>query len=498
MPHPKKSALELNEKEFKEIGYQLIDSIAHLINNMSDLALTTDVSTEELRAQLIGHSISDEGVSAKELFNKTTELLINYSLFNGHPKFMGFITSAPAPIGILGDLLGSAINPNVSAQILSPIATEIEKQTIEWISDFIGIDSGYGGLLVSGGNMANFTGFLTARTSKIPIKFKEKGFSCLKAKWIVYCSEATHTWIEKAVVLFGHGLDSVRWIPVDGDNKIDDNQLENSILEDIKNGDSPFMVVGTAGDVSTGAVDNLKRISEICKKYELWFHIDGAYGTPAAALPELSETFSGITEADSIALDPHKWLYAPLEAGCILVKTPEHLTDTFSSRPEYYNFDGFNPELAHNFYEYGMQNSRGFRALKVWLVLQHSGKKGIIDAIRKDIELSRLFYNLASANPNLEAITQNLSITTLRYIPNEANNNIYSDLNYLNRLNEKLLSSLQKSGELFLSNAIINKKFSLRACIVNFKTSEEDIKECIDIIVKTGKQIHLEMSSKSI
>ncbi|MCA0153633.1 pyridoxal phosphate-dependent decarboxylase family protein [Winogradskyella vincentii] len=496
---PKKSSLDLSEKEFKEIGYQLVDSVAHLVNNMSEMALTTNISTEELRDKLVDYTLLDEGVSAKDLFDKTTQLLINYSLFNGHPKFMGFITSAPSPIGILADFLGSAINPNVSAQILSPIATEIEKQTIEWISSFIGLNINYGGLLVSGGNMANFTGFLAARTAKIPKDFKEKGFSGLKSKLIVYCSKATHTWIEKAVVLFGHGLNSVRWIPTNTDNRIDEERLENAIKQDLKDNNSPFMVVGTAGDVSTGAVDNLDALAELCKKYNLWFHIDGAYGAPAAALPELNETFAGITQADSIALDPHKWLYAPLEAGCILVKNPEHLTNTFSSRPEYYKFDGFSPELAHNFYEYGMQNSRGFRALKVWLMLQHSGKNGILKAIRKDIQLSKLFFDLAIEHPNLEALTQNLSITTLRYVPTHDNNkNKWSNLNYLNSLNEQLLGRLQKSGELFLSNAIVKKKFCLRACIVNFKTSKKDIEECIDIIVKTGEQIHFEMSSEYI
>lgn len=499
MPLPKNSALDLSEQEFKEIGYQLVDSIAYLINNMSEMPLTTSISKEELKGKLTDYSLSDDGVSAKELFNKTTELLINYSLFNGHPKFMGFITSAPSPIGILGNLLGSAINPNVSAQILSPIATEIEKQTIEWISEFIGLNKSYGGLLVSGGNMANFTGFLAARTAKIPNSFKEKGLSGINTKCIIYCSKATHAWVEKATILFGHGLDSIRWIPTSDNNKIDNNELEETIKKDISAGNLPFMVVGTAGDVSTGNVDDLDITAKVCKKYNLWFHIDGAYGAPAAALPELKELFSGMTEADSIALDPHKWLYAPLEAGCVLVKNPEHLINTFSSRPEYYKFDGFSPELAHNFYEYGMQNSRGFRALKVWLMLQHSGKNGIIEAIRKDIHLSKLFFDLAAAHPNLEALTQNLSITTLRYVPtHDKNKNKWSNLNYLNRLNEQLLVRLQKSGELFLSNAIVKKKFSLRACIVNFKTSDRDIQECIMIIAEKGKQLHFEMSSEYI
>lgn len=494
MSNSKKSPLELDEKEFKEIGYQLVDSIAELIDTLPRKPLTTKNSLEQLRKKLEKYSMDEENVSAKDLLSNTTELLVENSLFNGHPKFMGFITSAPSPIGILGDFLSSAINANVSAQILSPISTEIEKQTIQWLCDLIGLDSSYGGLLVSGGNMANFTGFLAARTSRLSGEFKNEGLSSLKSNPKIYCSKATHTWIEKASVLFGHGLSSLRWIETNHENKMDTHVLEKTIQEDLKAGQQPFMVVGTAGDVSTGIVDALDTIADICEKYNLWFHIDGAYGAPVAALPEYNETFKGLNRADSVALDPHKWLYAPLEAGCILVKDSSTLRKTFSSRPEYYNFNGYKKDEAHNFYEYGMQNSRGFRALKVWLMLQHTGRKGIVEAIRQDIDLSKLLYDLAKEHKSLEVFTHNLSITTLRFVPEEFKGVTNSNLDYLNKLNEELLHSIQYSGELFLSNAIIDNKFSLRACIVNFKTSEKDIREGIELIVEKGNRLHHQLS----
>ncbi|CAN0491810.1 unnamed protein product, partial [Scytosiphon promiscuus] len=231
----------------------------------------------------------------------------------------------------------------------------------------------YGGSLVSGANMANFTAFVAARTAKAPKNIKEDGLTSTPKKLLIYCSKTTHTWVEKAAILFGHGSKSTRWIPTDASNKMDNDLLEKAIKRDLKDGHQPFMIVGTAGDVSTGVVDNLNGIASICKTYNLWFHIDGAYGIPAAIVPELKQMFQGIKEADSLALDPHKWLYSPLEAGCTLVKNPKHLTDTYSSHPEYYNFSKNEQGTAQNFYEYGLQNSRGFRALKVWMALKQLG-----------------------------------------------------------------------------------------------------------------------------
>ena len=260
---------------------------------------------------------------------------------------------------------------------------------------------------------------------------------------IIYCSNATHIWIEKAVVLFGHGSNSIRRIPTDADNKMDIKILVQTIEADLKNGKAPFLVVGTAGDVSTGVVDNLSAIAGICKTYDLWFHIDGAYGIPAAVVPELKKVFDGIDDADSIALDPHKWLYCPLEAGCTLVKNPQHLIDTFSYHPVYYNFNNNDEEPVLNYYEYGLQNSRGFRALKVWMALQQVGRSGYIEMIREDIEMSKLLFEEARKHPELEAITQNLSITTLRYVPSASRKGAKTDA-YLNTLNEALLNELAK------------------------------------------------------
>ena len=489
-----KTPIEIKKGEFKKIGYKLIDTIADFFDTIENYPVTHGESPLTLQKAIGDSSLPEHGLSAELIISKSSDLLLNHSLFNGHPKFLGFITSSPSPIGVLADLMAAAVNQNVGAQVLSPMATEIEKQTVKWLAEFIGVSPSYGGILVSGGNMANFTAFLAARTAKAPKQLKEDGLSSLNAKLIAYCSKTTHTWVEKAAVLFGHGSKQTRWIPTDTANKMDNAILEQTIKDDLKKGLQPFLVVGTAGDVSTGVVDNLNEIASICKEHDLWFHIDGAYGAPAAIIPELKSMFEGIDSADSIALDPHKWLYAPLEAGCTLVKNPKHLIDTYSSHPEYYNFSKIEEDQSLNFYEYGLQNSRGFRALKVWMALQQIGSNGYKKMIAEDIELSELLFELAKKHPELEAMTQNLSITTFRYVPYEnlPKENVKRE-KYLNTLNEQLLDKLQQGGEIFLSNAIINERYCLRGCIVNFRTTKKDIEEIIEIVVREGNKAQQEL-----
>ena len=344
----------------------------------------------------------------------TASLLFDHSLFNGHPRFFGYITSSPAPIGVLGDLLACAVNQNCGSWTLSPMATEIEAQTVRWIADFIGFPGPLaGGLLVSGGNMANFVCFLAARTAKAGWDVREDRHERQPPRLMAYASAETHTWIQKAADLFGFGTDAIRWIPVDRHQRMNTADLRRQIAADRDRGDQPFLVVGTAGSVSTGAVDPLPEIAAICREQDVWFHVDGAYGALGRGVPGAPADLRGMAEADSVAVDPHKWLYAPLEAGCALVRRPEDLRNAFSYHPPYYRFG----DDVLNFVDYGPQNSRGFRALKVWLALQHIGRAGYVASIAEDMRLSRKMYDLFQAHPEFEVLTQSLSITTFRYVP---------------------------------------------------------------------------------
>jgi glutamate/tyrosine decarboxylase-like PLP-dependent enzyme len=471
---------------FREAGHDLVNQIADWLDALPQGPVVRDESPADVRrAMNAACGLPEAGADPRALLTEAAQLLFRHSLFNGHPRFFGYITSSPAPIGALGDFLASAVNQNVGSWRLAPLATEIEAQTIRWISDLIGFPVDGGGLLVSGGNMANFVCFLAARTAKIP-GVRTGGLRSTPTSIYVYASAETHTWIQKAADLFGLGTDAIRWIPTDAAQRMDPAALEAQIVADKRDGGLPFLVVGTAGTVGTGAVDPLAEIGRVCRQQDVWFHVDGAYGAMAARVPGAPEDLLAMSDADSVAVDPHKWLYAPVEAGCVLVRRPDDLRRTFSYHPSYYHFD----EQVTNYYEYGPQNSRGFRALKVWLALRQVGRRGYVEMIGDDMRLARLLHDLVRQHPDFEAMTQHLSITTFRYVPqNLRGAQPGADTeDYLRRLNEDVLSRVERSGQAFLSNAVVDGKFALRACIVNFRTSREDIESLPPLLSRLGRE----------
>ncbi|MCK4901127.1 MAG: aminotransferase class V-fold PLP-dependent enzyme [Anaerolineales bacterium] len=496
----RKAAIEIAPEEFRKIGYQVVDQLADFLEHLPQQPVTPGETPTDIRKLLGNKSLPDEGVALESLLDETIALLVNHSLFNGHPRFWGYITSSAAPIGALGDFIAGTINSNVGAWIASPVASEIETQTIQWIAEMLGYPSDCGGLLVSGGNVANFVGFLAARNSKVTWDVRKNGIAHGDSnRLIVYCSAETHTWIDKAVDLHGLGSNSARWIKTDDHLQMDIPTLRDQIVKDKKSGFIPFMVVGTAGSTGVGVVDPLPAIAEVCREFDLWFHVDAAYGGFAACLPDAPSDRLGLSEADSVVIDPHKWLYTPLEAGCVLVRDPDKLRDAYSHHPpSYYKFDADSEENPINYYEFGPQNSRGFRALKVWLAFKQVGRDGYVKMISDDIQLARVLFNLVEEHSALEAFTQNLSITTFRYVPEDLPKGTTRTETYLNQLNSELLSRLEKGGEVFLSNAVIRGTYVLRVCIVNFRTSLEDIEALPGIVVRVGEEVDEEIRPEAL
>jgi len=478
--------IAMSRDDFRKIGHELVDRIAEHLSTMPGRPVTRDESPSEVRRALGSDApLPDAGIDPGMALTEATDLLFEHSLFNGHPRFFGYVTSSPAPLGMLGDFLAAAVNQNAGAWKLSPMATEIEAQTVRWIAELIGFPADCGGLLVSGGNMANFVCFLAARTAKAGGDARKAGLRGAP-DLAVYASTETHTWIQKATDLFGLGTDAIRWIAVDECQRMIPAELRRQIEEDRQRGARPFLVVGTAGTVSTGAVDPLPQLADICREFDLWFHVDGAYGAFAAQVPGAPDELRGLGDADSIAVDPHKWLYAPLEAGCVLVRRAADLRNAFAYRPAYYHFD----DQVLNYFDYGPQNSRGFRALKVWLGLRQAGRAGQLTMIADDMMLARHLYTLMTSRADFQALSQNLSISTFRYVPGDLRPQLGSPgvETYLNRLNQELLTLVEKSGEAFLSNAIIGGMFALRACIVNFHTSIEDVEALPGLLSRLGEQ----------
>jgi len=489
----RRTPLGMDAEEFRSAGHALVDSLATFLASLPDRPVTRGESPEEVRSALgAAARLPDSGSDAGVLLDDATRLLFEHSLFNGHPRFFGYITSSPAPIGILADLLAAAVNPNVGAWRLSPMATEIEAQTVRWIAELTGYPTSCGGLLVSGGNMANMVGLFAARAAAAKWDVRAHGVAAGGARPLrVYASKETHTWLQKATDLSGLGTDSIRWISTDDDLRMNVAELRSAIEHDRAAGELPMMVVGTAGSVSTGAVDPLTEIAELCRREKIWFHVDGAYGAFAAALPDAPAELRALSLADSVAMDPHKWLYAPLETGCILVRDAERLRNAFSYHPPYYHFG----QEATNFVDLGPQNSRGFRALKVWLALRQVGRDGYVRMISDDVRLTRSLHDAVSAHAELEPFTLALSISTFRYVPRDLRTRLGEERveRYLDSLNEELLERIQLSGEAFVSNAVIRDRYVLRACIVNFNTTLADVEALPEIVARIGRETDEEL-----
>jgi aromatic-L-amino-acid decarboxylase len=301
----------MDSEQFRSLGHALVDQVASLLESIPRGPVIRDRSPSAVREALgLNGGLPAEGTDPAALLATTVKQLHEHSLFNGHPRFFGYITSSPAPIGILGDFLGAAVNPNVGAWLLSPAASEIEAQTIRWIAEFIGYPTDCGGLLVSGGNMANFVCFLAARAARAGWDVRRDGLGGSRGQLLAYASAETHTWIQKAADLAGLGTSSICWIQTDEHLRMDVTQLERRVAADLADGHMPFVVIGTAGSVSTGAIDPLPEIARVCRERNLWFHVDGAYGGVAAGVSGVPVDLRALSLADSVAVDPHKWLYA--------------------------------------------------------------------------------------------------------------------------------------------------------------------------------------------
>jgi len=495
----RRSAAELDPEEFARLGHRLVEDVADLLRTMRERPLVPGETAQEIREALEAHrSLPAEESDPGEILAEATRLLFQHSLFNGHPRFFGYITSGAAPLGMLGDLLASAVNPNVGAFVLSPMATEMEAQAVRWIAELVGFPPGGDGVLTSGGNVANMLAFWAARASVASWDVREQGLRADGGRSLrVYGSAGTHTWIQKATDLSGLGTSSIRWVATDARGAMDLTVLRSAIEKDVAAGDVPFLVIGTAGSVGTGVVDALGEIRAICDEHGAWMHVDGAYGALAAAAPNAPQELRGIGLADSVAVDPHKWLYAPLEAGCTLVRRPEALLAAFSYRPDYYHFDA---DGALNFIEHGLQNSRGFRALKVWLLLRQMGRDGYARSIGEDIELASRFHAIAREHEELEALTYALSIATYRFVPSDlaARTTEPEVAEYLNRLNEAVQGRMERSGRAFVSNAVLDGVYALRMCVVNFRTTLADVVALADITVELGRAADREMRPASL
>jgi glutamate/tyrosine decarboxylase-like PLP-dependent enzyme len=430
----------------------------------------------ELRESLIHQPLPDAGRPAAEVLAAMASSVLPYPMGNASPRFFAWVNSPAAPLGILAELLAAGMNPSVAGG--DQAATYVEHGVLGWLKQLVGYPAGSGAILVSGGSMANLVGLAAMRFVQAQGQIRAQGFAGETAPMIVYTSTQGHSCLEKALELLGMGHDNLRKIAVDADYRMDVGQLRAAIAADRAAGLRPVCVAASAGTVNTGAIDPLDPIADLCAAEGLWFHVDGAYGGVGVLAQQTAGQYAGMERADSLAIDPHKWLYMPIECGCVFVRDAQTLRETFSLVPPYLRDDNSLPWFS----EFGPQQTRSFRALKLWMVMQQIGAQGYRELISRDIALARALQEKIRGRDDFELIAAGpLSVTCFRYAPHGA-----GDLDALNR---QLLDIVQREGRVFLTSTQLGGRLVLRACIVNFRTGEADLDCLLDVLAEAGKRV---------
>jgi aromatic-L-amino-acid/L-tryptophan decarboxylase len=464
------SALEISPEEFRSLALRVTDLATRFLVALPTLPTFPDVSGEQARERF-GEPLPERG-SKEAALQRLEDVLA--MVRPPSPRFYGYILGSGEPVAALADLLASILNQGVTAWRSSPAGVAIEKQVIDWLATAVGC-SGFGGSLCGGASAANLMGLAMAREQKLPAN--ESG----ARPGVVYASSEVHMSIPKAMALLGLGRRNLHLVPVDAAWRMDVRALEAFIEEDLAAGRTPLAVVATAGTVNTGTLDPLESIAAVCRRHGLWLHIDGAYGGLAAiASPD---GLRGLALADSLALDPHKWLYQPLDCGALLYRSAAAARTAFAHTGEYARTFGSDPLESFAFFEESMELSRRFRALKLWLSLRYHGLETFRAAIRCDLQHARDLARDIERAPQLELLAPvELSAVCFRYRAGIAQSE-------LNPLNAAILRRLIERGRVYLSNASLGGCFALRACFVNHRTSDADVAEIVPEVLAASREV---------
>ena len=469
--------LEMTPEQFRELGYQAVDMIAANLDRIQKrLEPARRAVPAELREELLHQPLPQHGSDPRELLDYFEKNIQPYPLGHINPRFFAWVNSPAAPISVLGEFLAASMNSSTAGG--DQASVYIEHAVLDWLKEIMGFPLSSGGILVSGGSMASTVGLAVMRNVKAGTgDVRARGLQAESAPMVVYTSTEGHSCIQKAVELLGLGTDNLRRIPVDADYRMDMAQLARQIQADRELGLRPVCVAASAGTVNSGAIDPLDAIADLCQAEDLWFHVDGAYGGIGILSEQSGHLYKGIERADSLGIDPHKWMYMPVECGCALVKDRQAMRDTFSAVAPYLRDDRQMPWFS----EFGPQQSRAFRALKLWLGIKQIGVEGYRYLISRDIQLARLLRQKILARPAFELLSDGpISVTCFRYHP--------ADVADLDALNRSVMDIVQRNGDVYMTSTQLNGVFTLRANIINFRTSEADLDFLLDAVAQAGKE----------
>ena len=474
---------DLPPEIFTAHSNQLVNWIANYLANMDQFPVLSRSKPGEIKQQLPLQPPTEAEPFA-EIIEDFEKIIIPGITHWNHPRFFAYFSITGSAPGILGELLASALNVNAMLWKTSPAATELEQVVLDWLRQMVGLPPEFSGVINDTASVSTLCAMAAAReAANLDIRQKGMAGRADLPTLCFYSSAESHSSVEKAAIVLGIGRENFRAIPSDANFRMNLNALKQAIEADIQAGRKPVGVIATLGTTSTTSIDPVREIAEICRKHEIWLHVDGAYGGSAAVLPEIQEKFSGWEQADSIVINPHKWMFTPIDCSVLFCRRPEILRQAFSLVPEYLRTQ--EQDEVTNLMDYGVALGRRFRALKFWMVIRSLGLSGIQQAIREHIRFAHKLQRMLEEHPDFELLAPvPFSTLVFRLAPG----GIHSEKT-LNERNEKLLEKINKSGQVFLSHTKLNGKFGIRLAIGNLKTSWKDVALAWEIIQTEAQQL---------
>ncbi|VAX28402.1 Aromatic-L-amino-acid decarboxylase [hydrothermal vent metagenome] len=475
--------IDMTSSDFRNTGYQFIDWINNYISNLESYPVLPDIEPGDIKRSLPSLP-PEQSENFDKIFSDLNNIIMPGVTHWNHPKFMAYFNSTSSSAGIFAELLSGAFNTNGMVWKSNPASTELEEVTLDWLRQMIGLPKEFWGIIYDLASSSSMHAIIAARENIEGYSIREKGFGGVKdmPRLRLYSSEQAHSSIDKGAILAGVGLEGIRKIPVDDKFRMIPSELEKAIKEDRANGWLPFCVVATVGTTSTTSIDPVNEIAEITQKENLWLHVDAAHAGIAAIVPEMQKILKGCEHADSIVVNPHKWMFMPIDISVLFTKRKEILKRAFSLVPEYLKTD--EDDEVTNFMDYGIQLGRRFRALKLWFVIRYFGTGGLIEIIREHLRLAQNLKTQIDEDPHFERLAP-VPLSTICF---HAIHSKYNDIEGLNKFNKELMDRLNNTGEVFLSHTILNGIFTIRIVISGLRTKEKHVNEVWDLIKSEYKK----------
>jgi len=467
----------MDKETFRKHGYEFIDWVADYLENVGEYRICPDVRPGEIK-QKLPKEAPGKGESLDIIFNDFKRKIFPGMTHWQHPSWFAYFPANNSPPSVLAELLTAGMGAQCMIWETSPAAAELEEVVMEWLKSMLALPKGMTGVIQDTASTSSLVALLTAREKATGFESNVKGF---KEPLVIYCSEESHSSVEKGAKIAGFGKENIRHIPTDKDYAVLPGELEKSIFEDMNKGLKPCCVVATVGTTSSSAIDPLDKIGEICKRYNIWLHVDAAYAGTASVLPEKRWMFKGIEYADSFVFNPHKWMLTNFDCSAYFVKEPDLLVRTFEIHPEYLK-TGVDSQVK-NYRDWGIALGRRFRALKLWFVLRYYGIEGIQEMVRKHIELAQSFKDKVEGSPSFELMAPvPLSLVCFRL-------NDGSSEGELNRMNRRLLEAVNQTGKLHMTHTTLKGKYVIRLCVASRTTEKKDVERAWELIDEKAREI---------